>query len=289
MKRILGWLAMAAMCVMMLGSPASAQIQLNGTWPALAPDNTSREAAAPVSLSTLVSPVILPRMSPELALNTYLQRAQQQNTLLLGYSDQTFMRADLPDYKQSGEYELKRQYAAPNTLQFTPIRFTGDGFVKSNVLVRLLQTEVDHVVKQQGPDTAITERNYKFSQKSVETVGDRLAYVYHVKPRKKRVGLFKGRIFIDVYKGTLLRAEGQMVKSPSIFIKKVEFVQDYADIDGFTLPTHLRSIASVRIIGRTIVDIFHRGYQAVAANVAQNKTTAIPESRGGGPAPSPSN
>lgn len=283
MTKTLGWLATAAMCVVMLGSPASAQIQLNGAWPALALDDSAREAAAPVSLPTLVSPVILPRMSPDLALETYIHRAQQQSSLLLGYSDDTFMRADLPDYKQSGEYELKRQYAAPNTLQFTPVRFTGDGFVKSNVLVRLLQTEVDHVVKQQNADTAINEKNYKFSHKSVEMVGDRMVYVYHVKPRKKRVGLFKGRIFIDAYKGTLVRAEGQMVKSPSLFIKKVEFVQDYADIDGFTLPTHLRSVASVRIIGRTIVDIFHRGYHAVTANMASTSNTPQPA---GGAAPS---
>lgn len=288
MKRTLGWLATAAMCVVMLGSAASAQIQLNGAWPALALDDSTREAAAPVSLPTLVSPVILPRMSPELALETYMQRAQQQNSLLLGYSDDTFMRADLPDYKQSGEYELKRQFAAPNSLQFTPIRFTGDGFVKSNVLVRLLQSEVDHVVKQQGPDTAINDKNYKFSHKSVETVDDRLTYVFHVKPRKKRVGLFKGRIFIDAYKGTLVRADGQMVKSPSIFIKKVEFVQDYSDIDGFTLPTHLRSVASVRIIGRTVVDIFHRSYKAVAANVAQTKSAMMPEAKGSSAA-APSN
>lgn len=283
MTKTLGWLATAAMCVVMLGSPASAQIQLSGAWPALALDDSAREAAAPVSLPTLVSPVILPRMSPDLALQTYMRRAQQQSSLLLGYSDDTFMRADLPDYKQSGEYELKRQYAAPNTLQFTPVRFTGDGFVKSNVLVRLLQTEVDHVVKQQNADTAINEKNYKFSHKSVEMVGDRMVYVYHVKPRKKRVGLFKGRIFIDAYKGTLVRAEGQMVKSPSLFIKKVEFVQDYADIDGFTLPTHLRSVASVRIIGRTIVDIFHRGYHAVTANMASTSNTPQPA---GGAAPS---
>lgn len=284
MKNTLGWLGTAAMCVLMLGSPASAQLQLNGTWPALAPDS-SRTAAASAPLPTLVSPVILPRMSPDLALRTYFQRSQQQSSLLLGYSDDTFMRADLPDYKQSGEYELRRQYSAPNSLQFTPVKFTGDGFVKANVLVRLLQSEVDHVVKQQGPDTAINEQNYKISHKSVEMIGDRYVYVYHVKPRKKRVGLFKGRIFIDAYRGTLVRAEGQMVKSPSIFIKKVEFVQDYDDIGGFTLPTHLRSVASVRIIGRTIVDIFHRGYQAMTANMAQ-KTATVPPQPNGGAAPS---
>ena len=274
------------MCIVLLVPSALAQLQVNGSaWPALATDSSNRATTTPVSLPHLVTPVVLPRMSPELALDTYMQRSQQQNSTLLGYSDETVMRASLPDYKQQGEYELKRQYSAPNTLQFTPVRFSGDGFVKNNVLVRLLQSEVDHVVKQQGPETAITETNYKFSHKSVESINDRMVYVYQVKPKKKRVGLFKGRIFIDPYKGTLVRAEGQMVKSPSIFIKKVEFVQDYADVDGFTLPTHLRSIAKVRIIGRTIVDVFHRGYKAVAAQMAQNSSPTPATQASGGTTP----
>src|SRR2546422_7819697 len=47
---------------------------------------------------------------------------------------------------RSGEYELRRHYAAPRTLEFKPLHFTGDGFVKNNVITRLLQSEVDHIV-----------------------------------------------------------------------------------------------------------------------------------------------
>jgi len=51
------------------------------------------------------------------------------------------------------------------------------------------------------------------------------------------------------------------VKSPSLFIKKVDFTQDYAHVNGFTLPLHLHSEAQTRIIGKAVIDITNRDYQ----------------------------
>ena len=160
---------------------------------------------------------------------------------------------------------MDRRYVAPTTLEFTPLQFTGDGFVKSNVIVRLLQSEVDQVQKHQPAQTAIDRQNYKFAYKGRETLNHRLVHVFNVKPRKNRPGLFKGRIFVDAYTGTLVRAEGRMVKSPSLFIKDISFVQDYSDVDGFTFPVHMHSQAKARIIGRVIVDVVHRDYRPVTA------------------------
>lgn len=249
-----------------------AQLTFVSAAPAIVADGGTRDVSAVVrSLPSTVSP---PRMSPELALHVYQERQQEQSAKLAAYSDQTVMVADLPDTRQKGEYELERSYAAPNTLKFTPIRFEGDNFVKNNVLVRLLQSEVDHTVKQESPQTAIVEANYKFSHKSVETIDGRTVYVYNVKPHKKRVGLFKGKIYVDASTGSLVRVEGSMVKSPSIFLRKMEFVQDYAEVAGFMLPTHIHSVAKVRIIGRTVVDIFHRDYQPKAADNVKTASTA---------------
>lgn len=284
MKKACLWLGVAALLVTLV-PVAPAQLSMAGTLPALTTDpghNPGGASSSALGLPPLASPVVLPRMSPELALETYERRSFEQSARLAAYSDDTVMKAELPDTKQRGEYELKRQYAAPNNLQFTAVRFDGDGFVKTNVLARLLQSEVDHVAKQQGPDTAINEKNYKFSHKAVESIDGRMAYVYHVKPRKKRVGLFKGKVYIDAYTGSLLRAEGEMVKSPSLFIKKIDFVQDYTEVDGFTLPLHLHSVAKVRIIGRTIVDVFHRAYQPRTAAVA-NAITKPATQPGGSP------
>jgi hypothetical protein len=205
------------------------------------------------------------RLSPDVALATYERGLQQQSADLAGYTATTVIDAALPDSAQKAEFELERRYSSPSSLEFTPLRSSGDKFVKNNVIARLLQSEVEHVQRREQAQTAITSANYKFSYKGTLQIDGIAAHVYDAKPRQKRVGLFKGKIFVDAATGTLLRAQGKIVKSPSFFIKRIEFVQDYAAIDGFTLPTHLHSEAQARIIGKTIVDITHRDYQPQSA------------------------
>jgi len=121
---------------------------------------------------------------------------------------------------------------------------------------------------------AISPANYKFSYKGTNQLEGRLVHVYQLKPHQKRAGLFKGRIYVDAYTGSLVRAEGKPVKSPSLFIKKIDFVQDYADVGQFTFPVHIHSEASARIVGRAIVDVYQRDYQPVA-NTMANTVAAV--------------
>lgn len=209
-------------------------------------------------------------MAPELALQVYHGRAVIQAQQLAEYSATTIIHAELPESSQQGEFEVQRHYSAPRTLQFTPVRFNGDGFVKSNVITRLLQSEVDHLKQDDGGQTAINKENYKFSYKGSTNIDGRSVHVFQLKPRSKRPGLFKGKIFLDAYTGSLVRAEGGVVKSPSFFVKKIEFVQDYVDVGNFTFPAHMHSEARARIIGRTVVDIYHRDYQPVSATLRAN-------------------
>ena len=120
---------------------------------------------------------------------------------------------------------------------------------------------MDHVQKDDSALTALTSANYKFSFKRTTQLNGRSVHDYQVKPRKKRAGLFKGHVYIDAYTGSLVRVEGSVVKSPSFFVRKLDFVQDYTDVAGFTLPAHMHSEALARIIGRTIVDIYQDNYQ----------------------------
>jgi hypothetical protein len=222
------------------------------------------------SLSSTIA-VALPRMAPELALQAYHGRTVVQAAQLGSYSALTVVRAELPDTKQSGEYELQRHFSAPHHLVFKPVQFTGDNFVRNNVILRVLQSEVDHQ-KDDPALNAITPANYKFSYKGTTELGDRVVHVYQIKPRHKRAGLFKGRIYLDVFSGSMVRAEGKLIKSPSLFVKKVSFVQDYADVGPFTFPVHIHSEAQARIVGRAIVDIYDSDYQPVSS-VAQAKSS----------------
>lgn len=220
---------------------------------------------APVSqlhVAALPSAAPLVRIAPELALDLFEKRSAEQSTRLAASTDHTVVKAELPDTSQKGEYELVRSFTAqPRALSFASVKFTGDGFVKSNVIIRLLQSEVEHVEKGDSAETALTEKNYKFSYKGSDEIDGHPVHVFQLKPRRKAPGLFKGKIYLDAYTGSIRRAEGTLVKSPSFFVKNLEFVQDYDDIEGFTVPTHLHSSAKARIIGRAIVNIIHKSYE----------------------------
>jgi hypothetical protein len=210
-------------------------------------------------------------MAPELALRMYEQRSVEQESKLAECSDQMVVEAELPDTSQKGEYELVRNYnARPRQLSFTTVKYTGDSFVKRNVITRFLQSEVDHVQKGDPAASAINERNYKIAYKGTEDLGGYLTHVYQLKPRRKSSSLFKGKIYVDAYTGSLRRAEGTLSKSPSFFIRKIEFVQDFEDINGFTVPVAMRSTTKARIIGRAIVSVFHRGYELKPAPAPTN-------------------
>jgi hypothetical protein len=201
------------------------------------------------------------RLSPEHALAAYERGLREQSAELAGYTATTVIDAELPESAQRAEFELKRHYAAPSVLEFTPVQSSGDKFVKTNVIARVLQSEIDHVRRREQGQTAISSENYKFSYKGMQQLGGATVHVYEVKPKEKRVGLFRGKIFVESSSGRLVRAQGTFVKSPSFFIKKIQFVQDYARVGDFTLPTHLHSEAETRLVGKTIVDITHTGYQ----------------------------
>ncbi len=222
--------------------------------------------------------VSLPKMTPELTLAMFMQRQQQQANDLSGYSAVMVISAELPDTQQKGEYELTRTFEAPATLKFKGVKFTGDNFVKTNVITRLLQSEVDHTAPEKMAQSALNSDNYKFSYRGEGEIMGRAVHGWAVKPRKKRPGLFKGHIYLDATTGTLVRAEGEVPKSPSVFVKKIEFTEDIADIGSFTFPVRMHSTAKARIIGRTVVDIQTSNYSPKPAqNTASNGgTTSAP-------------
>lgn len=215
----------------------------------------------------------LPAMSPELAVQVFESQGQQQVAGLQAYKDDTLIIAELSDTSQRGAFELQREYVAPRSLKYKPVTFTGDSFVKSNVITRVLQSEVDYVEKGDPNQTALTESNYKFSYKGDQQLGGHTVHVYQIKPRLKRAGLFKGHIYLDAHTGNMLRSEGTIAKSPSFFVRKIEFVQDCSPMGRYTFPVHLHTTARTRILGKVVLDVYHRDYQPLPLSASLPRGT----------------
>src|SRR5690242_8967929 len=100
----------------------------------------SMETVSEVSSTRLALPDVptpLPRMSPDLALQTYADNARRQLTQLGSSSDMTIVEAALPGTGQKGRFELHRSFLAPKYLAYGAVKFVGDTFVKTNIIVKL--------------------------------------------------------------------------------------------------------------------------------------------------------
>jgi len=178
-------------------------------------------------------------MAPESALQVFESGCELQARVLQGYSATIRINAELPDTSRHGEFD---------------------------VITPLLQFEVNNLQNPQGFMTAINNTNYTIHYKSTTQIDGRLVHVYELKPRERRVGLFEGRMFLDAFTGSLVRDEGKLVKTPSLVLTKVEFVRDYVTVNGFIFPEHVHSVASIRVIGRAVVDIYHFNYLPAATS-----------------------
>jgi hypothetical protein len=65
-----------------------------------------------------------------------------------------------------------------------------------------------------------------------------------------------------------LRESGRMVKNPSLFLKRVDFIRDYEIRDGFAFPRHINSVIQTRLVGTAELDVRFRDFAKADANQA---------------------
>jgi hypothetical protein len=162
------------------------------------------------------------------ALNRYLQR----NQTFCHESEQRTdveIEASLPKLDKQGTMKGKKVVSGAGQVAYRLLHFTGDTMVKNDVILRYLTAEA-HPSEQLG-DIGNNLKNYKFHFLRVADYRGATAYVFQVRPRKNRVGLYKGELWLDATTSAPLLEAGELVKSPSIFIKHVRFVRDYSQND----------------------------------------------------------
>jgi hypothetical protein len=189
-----------------------------------------------------------PAPSPEAIVANYCAVARDQAEVLNGASMEVQIEASLPRLKKHGRLWALRHISRLGRITYDALRFEGDSTVKNNVIARYLSAEAQ-AQSERTPSLAVIPENYKFKYKRIDALDGRQAYVFQVSPRKKRVGLYKGEIWID--SDTYLRVleSGRFVKSPSVFLKKVEFVRKYEIRDGIPVPLQVQSTVSTRLVG----------------------------------------
>ena len=196
----------------------------------------------------------------------FLTATQAQQDTMRGGSVEMDIDASVPKLQKQGKLHALKNITKLGKITFHVLGFTGDNTVKTEVIARYLKGEID--AAQSSSNMSLTPENYKFKYKGLEDFNGRPAYVLHVNPRQKKVGLFKGELWLDAETYMPVKETGSFVKTPSMFLKKMQFVREYEIQDGVSVPQRLESKAEVRFIGPVELNINYLRYSKDEAETA---------------------
>ncbi|MFI5096765.1 MAG: hypothetical protein ACHQT6_02210 [Candidatus Acidiferrales bacterium] len=167
------------------------------------------------------------------------------------------------------------EYKAPGTVTFTSTSGNGSGFVIHRVFQRLMDDEEKRIRINKDPDTLITPENYTLEVVGTDKVAGSVCSVVRAVPKRKETNLFEGKMCIDNQDSAIVRIAGHLAKSPSFWIKQVDFVREYRKIDGFWLLSREEAVSVLRIFGKETLTVDYQNYSLNVPEPSQSILTKV--------------
>lgn len=183
----------------------------------------------------------------------------------------------LPKLGREATLRAKRVVLPDGAVEYEVIDRDGDKTVQKDLIARYMGAEIESSTHP-SEEIALTEANYKFKVKGLQSREGRQVQVLEVNPRKKRPGLFKGEIWLDPESGLTLCETGRFVKSPSVFLKKIEFERKYRIHEGKSVPVTMATHIETRFWGMAELEV---EYSDVSMTQPAKEASAAPVKRDG--------
>lgn len=178
--------------------------------------------------------------------------------------------ASVPRLKKRGSMSGFKLVSRTGEVAYRALRFTGDNLVKTAVIERFLAHEMDP--PEQVASSGVTAQNYTFLYERTADYNGLAAFVFRLRPKRRGAGLFRGELWLDAATGAPLRLWGDIVKSPSIFIRNFRFVQDFPDPSQCGEPARLLLTVDTRIAGLVEMAVWLDSAGAEAQNGNSDQT-----------------
>jgi hypothetical protein len=113
---------------------------------------------------------------------------------------------------------------------------------------RILQSEAEAAKDYNATDYSPANYDFRFLYEEQDVNGQR-SYVLLMLPKREDKNLLRGKIWVDADSYRVRRVEGEPAKPTSWWVRDVQIVLLYSDVDGMWLQTGMEATARVRILG----------------------------------------
>jgi hypothetical protein len=160
--------------------------------------------------------------------------------------------ARIPRLSKKATLRTLRRTSETGAVTYTTLDACGDVTVRREVIARYIAAESD---ARESDQNSITPSYYRFRfTRTVEQAHRRVA-VFQLMPKRRRMGLFKGELWLDSQTGVPVHESGSFVKNPSVFVKRITFARDFEMQDGIAIPRQFVSTVDTRLVGRAELSV----------------------------------
>ncbi|HKS75320.1 MAG TPA: hypothetical protein VJQ82_19085 [Terriglobales bacterium] len=116
-----------------------------------------------------------------------------------------------------------------------------------DIVKRILEHEV--ITSPESRKLAVNSENYDFMFAGMSVFDGQQCYLLRLLPKRQDPGLIAGQAWVDQRSFRLLHIEGNMVRTPSWWLKTVSVEITFSNVGGRWVQTTTRADADVRMIG----------------------------------------
>jgi hypothetical protein len=169
-----------------------------------------------------------------------------------------------PRWKKDATATVLFTYQPDGRKRYEVLNMSGEG-LQQHVLQRILDGEVETASKK-SEDGSISPENYHITPLGYDTINGRRCMLVNLTPLKKSRTLIEGRAWIDERESAPVRIEGRTARSLSFWVGRPYIVQDFRKVGDFWLSSENHSVADVKIIGKTELEISFVNYAVTPKN-----------------------
>lgn len=150
----------------------------------------------------------------------------------------------------SSQVVAEVSFVPPAEKQYTIVKSEGNDR-GTGIVRRILDHETLMASHWQPHD--ISPANYDFALLGHEAIDGHDCYVLQLQPKRAAVELVRGKAWVDAGSFEVRRIAGEMAKSPSVWVKKVDVTLNYGNVNGVWLETSTEASADVRLAGTHVL------------------------------------
>jgi hypothetical protein len=164
----------------------------------------------------------------------------------VAYQARRRLEASSAKLNESAWMEAFTEYHPAAGFRYSIVAEGGSDRIRRRVLKSVLEAEKENSAANEWRSANLSRANYEFNFEGRTADG---MLKMELNPRRRDSRLVAGSALLAAPSGALVRIEGRLSKSPSIWVRWAHVSRSYLPIKGSMMPVAIASTADVRIAG----------------------------------------